>query len=57
MGGISMGRSGQKTNVRYTILVFIGAATPVNFIDRATLSVTAPLMSKELRFDTVTMGR
>ncbi len=45
-----------KTNVRYTMLIFIGAAMLVNFIDRATLSVAAPLMSKQLGFDAAAMG-
>jgi len=46
----------KKTNIRYTMLVFIGAAMLVNFIDRATLSVAAPLMSKALGFDAAAMG-
>lgn len=45
-----------KSKVRYTMLGFIGTAMLVNFIDRATLSVAAPLMSKELGFDAAAMG-
>jgi|GEM_PF-6820762 len=37
-----------KTNVRYTILIFLFLATVFNYADRATLSVVAPFMSKEL---------
>lgn len=48
--------SGKKTNVRYTMLVFMGVAMLVNFIDRATLSVAAPIMSKELGFSAADMG-
>ncbi len=46
----------EKSKVRYSMLGFIGMAMLVNFIDRATLSVAAPLMSKELGFDAATMG-
>ncbi|MRT25086.1 MFS transporter [Enterobacteriaceae bacterium RIT697] len=45
-----------KSKVRYSMLGFIGMAMLVNFIDRATLSVAAPLMSKELGFDAAAMG-
>ncbi|HHK9608320.1 MFS transporter [Enterobacter hormaechei] len=44
------------SKIRYSMLGFIGMAMLVNFIDRATLSVAAPLMSKELGFDAATMG-
>ncbi|WP_313080799.1 MFS transporter [Atlantibacter sp.] len=45
-----------KTNVRYTILLFLFLATVFNYADRATLSVVAPFMSKELAFDPEMMG-
>jgi len=45
-----------KTNVRYSILIFLFLATVFNYADRATLSVVAPFMSKELAFDPEMMG-
>ena len=45
-----------KTKVRYTILLFLFLATVFNYADRATLSVVAPFMSKELGFDPEMMG-
>ena len=41
----------KRSNVRYGILVFLFLATVFNYADRATLSVVAPIMSKELGFD------
>ena len=38
----------KRSNVRYGILVFLFLATVFNYADRATLSVVAPMMSKEL---------
>jgi ACS family glucarate transporter-like MFS transporter len=49
-------KDSQKTNVRYLILVMIFIVTTFNYADRATLSVAAPIMRKELGFDAVTMG-
>lgn len=46
----------KKTNTRYIILLFLFAATVFNYADRATLSVVAPFMSKELNFDPEMMG-
>lgn len=46
----------KRTNVRYTILIFLFLATVFNYADRATLSVVAPIMSKELAFDPEIMG-
>lgn len=46
----------KKTNVRYIILAFLFTATVFNYADRATLSVAAPFMSKELGFDAAMMG-
>jgi ACS family glucarate transporter-like MFS transporter len=46
----------KKTNVRYFILAMIFIVTTFNYVDRATLSIAAPVMGKELGFDTVAMG-
>ncbi|WP_192459406.1 MFS transporter [Musicola keenii] len=46
----------KRTRVRYVILLFLFLATVFNYADRATLSVVAPIMSKELNFDPETMG-
>lgn len=46
----------KSSRVRFTILIFLFLATVFNYVDRATLSVAAPFMSKELGFDAVTMG-
>ncbi|MBP2625413.1 MAG: glucarate transporter [Firmicutes bacterium] len=46
----------KKTNVRYFILAMIFIVTTFNYVDRATLSIAAPSMRKELGFDAVTMG-
>lgn len=47
----------KRSNVRYGILVFLFLATVFNYADRATLSVVAPIMSKELGFDPEAMAR
>ena len=49
-------QSKKPSRVRFTILIFLFLATVFNYVDRATLSVAAPFMSKELGFDAVTMG-
>lgn len=46
----------KKTNIRYIILAMIFLVTTFNYVDRATLSIAAPAMSKELGFDAVSMG-
>lgn len=46
----------KRSNVRYGILLFLFLATVFNYADRATLSVVAPIMSKELGFDPEAMG-
>ncbi|AHF77190.1 Putative D-glucarate transporter [Sodalis praecaptivus] len=46
----------RPTRIRYIILCFIFFATVFNYVDRATLSVAAPFMSKELGFDANQMG-
>lgn len=45
-----------RTNVRYGVLFFLFLATVFNYADRATLSVVAPIMSKELNFDPTSLG-
>lgn len=47
----------KRTKVRHTILIFLFLATVFNYADRATLSVVAPIMSKELGFDPEAMAR
>jgi len=46
----------EKTNVRYWILLTLFIVTTINYVDRATLSMAAPIMTKELRIDSVAMG-
>ncbi len=46
----------KRTNVRHGILIFLFLATVFNYADRATLSVVAPIMSKELGFDPEALG-
>ena len=36
----------KRSNVRYSILLFLFLATVFNYADRATLSVVAPIKSK-----------
>ncbi|WP_197032300.1 MFS transporter [Bacillus sp. UNC41MFS5] len=45
-----------KTNVRYLILTVLFITTAINYIDRSALSVAAPLMSKDLHLDAVSLG-
>ena len=46
----------KKTNIRYFILAMLFIVTTFNYVDRATLSIAASAMRKELGFDAVTMG-
>jgi len=46
----------QKTNIRYFILLMLFIVTTMNYVDRATLSMAAPAMRKDLGLDAVTMG-
>lgn len=46
----------RPTHVRFTILAMIFLVTVFNYVDRATLSVAAPALRKDLGFDAVTMG-
>ncbi|WP_413739163.1 MFS transporter [Sodalis sp. RH21] len=45
-----------KTNIRYLILAMIFLVTIFNYVDRATLSIAAPILRKDLGFDAVSMG-
>ena len=46
----------KKTNTRYVILTILFITTAINYIDRSALSVAAPVMSKELQLDAVSLG-
>ena len=46
----------KRTSVRHGILIFLFLATVFNYADRATLSVVAPIMSKELGFEPEALG-
>ena len=48
--------SAKKTNIRYFILAMLFIVTTMNYVDRATLSMAAPVMRKDLGMDAVTMG-
>nr|WP_198981918.1 MFS transporter [Herbaspirillum sp. ASV7] len=48
--------STKRTQVRYLILAMIFVVTVFNYVDRATLSIAAPAMRKDLGFDAITMG-
>lgn len=56
MKGVGDEHTIKRTKVRYGILIFLFLATVFNYADRATLSVVAPIMSKELGFDPEAMG-
>jgi len=45
-----------KTHVRYYILAMLFIVTTMNYVDRATLSMAAPAMRKDLALDAVAMG-
>ena len=45
-----------KTNIRWFILAMLFIVTTMNYVDRATLSMAAPAMRKDLGLDAVTMG-
>lgn len=47
---------GQRSRVRYAIVVMLFLVTSVNYGDRATLSIAGPALSKQLGLDAVTMG-
>ncbi|WP_109075906.1 MULTISPECIES: MFS transporter [unclassified Azospirillum] len=46
----------KRTNVRYLILAMLFLVTVVNYADRATLSITGPVISKELGISATEMG-
>lgn len=46
----------KKTNIRYFILAMLFIVTTVNYADRATLSMAAPVIRKDLGIEPVTMG-
>lgn len=46
----------KRTHVRYFILAMLFIVTTFNYVDRATLSMAAPAMQKDLGFDAMTMG-
>lgn len=46
----------KKTNIRYFILAMLFIVTTFNYVDRATLSVAAPAIRKDLGMDAVSMG-
>ena len=46
----------KKTSVRFLILATLFIVTTMNYVDRATLSMAAPAMRKDLGIDAVLMG-
>ncbi|WP_109446646.1 MFS transporter [Azospirillum sp. TSH64] len=46
----------KRTNVRYLILAMLFLVTVINYADRATLSITGPVISKELGISAAEMG-
>lgn len=48
--------AGKMTHVRYYILAMLFIVTTMNYVDRATLSMAAPAMRKDLAIDAVSMG-
>jgi ACS family glucarate transporter-like MFS transporter len=51
-----MSETEKKTNVRFLILAMLFIVTTMNYVDRATLSMAAPAMRKDLGIDPVMMG-
>ena len=45
-----------RSNIRYLMLTVLFVVTTVTFADRATLSMAAPAMGKDLGLDPVKMG-
>jgi len=45
-----------RTHIRYYILAMLFVVTTMNYVDRATLSMAAPAMQKDLGMNAVTMG-
>ena len=50
------GVDGVTTNIRWWMVFLCFLATAINFIDRANLSVAAPVIQRELHFDDTTKG-
>ena len=48
--------SAKQTKVRYLILAMLFLVTVINYADRATLSITGPVISKELGINAAEMG-
>jgi ACS family D-galactonate transporter-like MFS transporter len=48
--------TGQRTKVRWIMLLLVMMVMCINYLDRANLSVAAPVMGKELSLDPATMG-
>jgi ACS family glucarate transporter-like MFS transporter len=46
----------KRSRVRWFILAMIFMVTVFNYVDRATLSIAAPSMRRDLGFDALTMG-
>jgi ACS family D-galactonate transporter-like MFS transporter len=46
----------RRSRVRLLILALLTVGTLINYLDRTVISVAAPLMTKELHLDAVTMG-
>lgn len=54
--GPDAARSAKMTHVRYLILAMLFIVTAVNYADRATLSIAAPAMEKDLGLNAVSLG-
>lgn len=50
------GAASTRTRARLGILALLTAGTLINYLDRTVISVAAPLLSKDLAIDAVTMG-
>jgi MFS transporter, ACS family, D-galactonate transporter len=53
---IAVGAASPRTRARLGILALLTAGTLVNYLDRTVISVAAPLLSKDLAINAVTMG-
>jgi ACS family D-galactonate transporter-like MFS transporter len=52
----SAGIAARPSRVRLLILALLTLGTLINYLDRTVISVAAPLMTKELGLDAVTLG-
>ena len=48
--------SEKPTRQRYLVMLMIFVSVVITFLDRSNISITAPLMRKELGIDTIHMG-